>query len=75
MDYLEKRYKHLGGIGVAEELQKFFELNGTSLTDLQKEILTYRWKDSDLVMFSYKKTTDFSVALFFYCLLGLPPSR
>lgn len=54
MDYLEKRYKHLGGIGVAEELQKFFELNGTSLTDLQKEILTYRWKDSDLVMFSYK---------------------
>lgn len=53
MDYLERRYKRLGGIGVTEELQNFFERNGTTLTDIQKEILTYRWKDSDLVMFSY----------------------
>jgi hypothetical protein len=53
MDYLERSCKRLGGIGVAEELQNFFEHNGTSLSDIQKEILTYRWEDSDLVMFSY----------------------
>lgn len=53
MDYLERRSKRLDGIGVAEELQKFFERNGTSLSDKQKEVLTDIWKDSDLVMFNY----------------------
>ena len=53
MDYLERRSKRLDGIGVAEELQKFFERDGTSLTDTQKAVLTDMWKDSDLVMFSY----------------------
>ena len=53
MDYLERRSKRLDGIGVAEELQKFFERDDTSLTDNQKEVLTNKWKDSGLVMFTY----------------------